>query len=199
MVEGGDSRRKDAADVERAEAREKLHSTSPQQQSAERSDEDSPETWQRATIKLLIGYLSLHLLAIAFLTINAVLNPPQPDGFWGPVYKDVLQWDWQKAATWVVAPMSGVMSVASLWRADMAKERRWLIRISIAGIAFSALFYIVVIWMAGLMYLWSDNSYPTAERTQELSLLFAKRNCAVFAASLFGALGVKLPAWLGSR
>lgn len=158
-----------------------------------------PEPWQETTIAILVGYLSLHLVLLAFLTIYPAVEPLKADGFWGPVYYDLFTMDFLKFAAWVVAPLAGAMSVASLWRTEMMAKRRWLLRLTIAGVLFSALFYVSFIWMNGGITLWETEPFPDANQFKVLARGFSVGNFAVFATTLFCTLGLEIPKWFGTR
>jgi hypothetical protein len=157
------------------------------------------EPWKQAALSILIAYLSFHLAALALLTIYPLFFGLNAEDFMGRVYLDLLNMEIQKVGLWIIAPLSGAVSVASLWRAEMDSKRRWLLRLSIAGTIFAALFYVILVWMMLGINLWQYEGPPDHAEFRALAGAFSLGNFFVFAAALFGALGAQIPGWFGGR
>lgn len=151
------------------------------------------EPWQQAALSILLGYLAVHLLLLVCLTVYPALFEVDAEGLSGDIYYELFDLDVQKVALWVVAPLSGAVSLASLWRAEMADKRRWLFRITVAGIIFSALLFVVLIWLRHGMLLWQHERFVSFGEFKSDARRFTAGNLAVFGAALFGAIGAQLP------
>ena len=168
---------------------------------ARAADDSAPavDPWKKAAINVLIGYLAFHLAALAILTIYPTLFPLDPEAVAGVAYLDLLGMEIQNVAPWIIAPLLAGTSVASLWGVEMRRRAHWLLGLSILGVVFSGLFYIVMAWFDHGIDLWQYEGPPSHDQFVALCRGFSLGNFVVFAGALFGALGAKIPDFLGRR
>jgi hypothetical protein len=157
------------------------------------------EPWKKAAIGVLIGYLAFHLIGLAILTIYPVFVALDPEAVIGRAYLDLLGMEVQKIAPWIIAPLLAGTSVASLWGVEMRRRARWLLSLSILGIVFSGLFYAVMAWFDRAIDLWQYEGPPNHDQFVALCRGFSFGNFIVFGGALFGALGARVPDFLGRK
>jgi hypothetical protein len=162
------------------------------------SEKTAPETgepapWTFLAARILGWYLLLHCFFLLIFIVAPLLPGVREETPPGEAYLGLISINYRLAAMIIVVPLMGVLALSDIWHPAMTKERKFLLRSALLGVALTGLFYIFMLF--DVMYeLWQGKDAPNHTQLNAMITNCVTGSFIEFSAVLLGLVGASIDA-----